>query len=74
MVLFLNFSVGYNMALQTYYQEPFSKNGIMNYKAFLKMQKKSLKRMTSGHKVSMSWRVHYQAVTAKAHHRTRSGT
>ncbi|BAQ10578.1 ABC transporter ATPase [Bacillus sp. OxB-1] len=30
--LVLNFSVGYNAALQTYYKKPFSKNGLMNYK------------------------------------------
>ena len=30
--LVLDFSVGYNVALQTYYKEPLSKNGIMNYK------------------------------------------
>ena len=32
MVWCLDFSVGYNAALQSYYHEPFSKNGIMNYK------------------------------------------
>lgn len=30
--LILNFSVGYNAALQTYYKEPLSKHGVMNYK------------------------------------------
>lgn len=30
--LILDFSVGYNAALQSYYHEPFSKKGIMNYK------------------------------------------
>ncbi|MCG3090043.1 ABC transporter ATP-binding protein [Sporosarcina cyprini] len=30
--LVLDFSVGYNAALQEYYHEPYSKNGIMNYK------------------------------------------
>ncbi|MFS0574167.1 ABC transporter ATP-binding protein [Sporosarcina sp. 179-K 3D1 HS] len=30
--LVLDFSVGYNAALQTYYKKPFSKNGIMDYK------------------------------------------
>mgnify|MGYP001163261174 CR=1 FL=1 len=30
--LVLNFSVGYNSVLQTYYKQPFSKGGIMNYK------------------------------------------
>ncbi|MFJ7933199.1 ABC transporter ATP-binding protein [Sporosarcina sp. NPDC096371] len=30
--LVLDFSVGYNVALQTYYQAPISKNGIINYK------------------------------------------
>ncbi|HJF30527.1 MAG TPA: ABC transporter ATP-binding protein [Sporosarcina psychrophila] len=30
--LVLDFSVGYNAALQSYYKKPFSKNGIMNYK------------------------------------------
>ena len=29
--LVLDFTVGYNLALQSYYHEPFSKNGIMNY-------------------------------------------
>ncbi|WJY28680.1 MULTISPECIES: ABC transporter ATP-binding protein [Sporosarcina] len=31
--LVLDFSVGYNAALQSYYQKPFSSNGLMNYKA-----------------------------------------
>ena len=30
--LVLDFSVGYNAALQSYYQKPFSSNGLMNYK------------------------------------------
>lgn len=30
--LILDFSVGYNAALQSYYHEPYSKGGIMNYK------------------------------------------
>ncbi|GKV55532.1 ABC transporter ATP-binding protein [Sporosarcina sp. NCCP-2222] len=30
--LVLDFSVGYNAALQEYYHKPYSKNGIMNYK------------------------------------------
>lgn len=30
--LVLNYSVGENMVLQTYYQKPFSKSGIMNFK------------------------------------------
>jgi general nucleoside transport system ATP-binding protein len=30
--LVLDFSVGLNMVLQTYYQNPYSKNGILNYK------------------------------------------
>ncbi|MEK3935020.1 ABC transporter ATP-binding protein [Sporosarcina sp. FSL W7-1349] len=30
--LVLDFSVGYNAALQTYYKKPFSKNGLMDYK------------------------------------------
>lgn len=30
--LVLDFSIGYNVALQTYYQKPLSKNGIINYK------------------------------------------
>ena len=30
--LVLDFSIGYNVALQTYYQRTISKNGIMNYK------------------------------------------
>ena len=29
--LVLDFSIGHNIALQTYYQKPISKNGIMNY-------------------------------------------
>lgn len=29
--LVLDFSIGHNIALQTYYQDPISKNGIMNY-------------------------------------------
>lgn len=31
--LVLDFSVGYNAALQSYYHKPFSRKGIMNYKA-----------------------------------------
>lgn len=31
--LVLDYSIGDNMVLQTYYQEPFSKRGFMNYKA-----------------------------------------
>ncbi len=30
--LILDFSVGYNAALQSYYQKPYSTNGLMNYK------------------------------------------
>ena len=37
--LVLDFSVGYNVALQTYYKEPLSKNGIMNYKLVSKKAK-----------------------------------
>ncbi|VDG97561.1 Galactose/methyl galactoside import ATP-binding protein MglA [Lysinibacillus sphaericus] len=34
--LVLDFSVGYNAALQSYYQKPFSSNGLMNYKEVAK--------------------------------------
>lgn len=34
--LVLDFSIGHNIVLQTYYQQPNSKNGIMNYKAVSK--------------------------------------
>ncbi|REB09811.1 ABC transporter ATP-binding protein [Sporosarcina sp. BI001-red] len=34
--LVLDFSVGYNAALQSYYQKPFSSNGLMNYKEVTK--------------------------------------
>ncbi|WP_025784990.1 ABC transporter ATP-binding protein [Sporosarcina sp. D27] len=34
--LVLDFSVGYNAALQSYYQKPFSANGLMNYKEVTK--------------------------------------
>lgn len=34
--LVLDFSVGYNAALQSYYQKPYSSNGLMNYKAVTK--------------------------------------
>ncbi len=34
--LVLNFTVGYNAVLQTYYQKPISNNGIMNYKSVSK--------------------------------------
>ena len=33
--LVLDFSIGQNIVLQTYYQDPISKNGIMNYKKFI---------------------------------------
>ena len=54
--LVLDFSVGYNAALQSYYHEPFSKKGIMNYKVVRKKPKKLLKLMMSGRKASMSQR------------------
>jgi simple sugar transport system ATP-binding protein len=38
--LVLDFSVGYNSALQEYYHEPYSKNGIMHYDAISKKAKK----------------------------------
>ena len=38
--LVLDFSVGHNMALQTYYKEPYFKNGIMNYKEISEKAKK----------------------------------
>ncbi|MDW0109171.1 ABC transporter ATP-binding protein [Sporosarcina aquimarina] len=34
--LILDFSVGYNAALQSYYQKPYSSNGLMNYKEVTK--------------------------------------
>ncbi|MET3656176.1 ABC transporter ATP-binding protein [Sporosarcina psychrophila] len=37
--LVLDFTVGYNVALQTYYKEPLSKKGIMNYKLVSKKAK-----------------------------------
>ena len=37
--LVLDFTVGYNVALQTYYKEPLSKKGIMNYKLVTKKAK-----------------------------------
>lgn len=37
--LVLDFSVGYNAALQEYYREPYSKNGIMNYQVISKKAK-----------------------------------
>ena len=37
--LVLNFTVGYNAVLQTYYQKPISKKGIMNYKVISKKAK-----------------------------------
>ena len=39
MDLYLNFTVGYNAVLQTYYQKPISKKGIMNYKVISKKAK-----------------------------------
>ena len=41
--LVLDFSVGYNAALQTYYKEPLSKNGIINYKKISEKAKKIMK-------------------------------
>jgi ABC-type uncharacterized transport system ATPase subunit len=37
--LVLDFPIGENMVLQTYYQKPFSKGGIMNYKAIYEKAK-----------------------------------
>lgn len=41
--LVLDFTVGYNAALMTYYQEPISKNGIMNYKLVSKKANEIIK-------------------------------
>ncbi|MFD2682768.1 ABC transporter ATP-binding protein [Bacillus seohaeanensis] len=38
--LVLDFPIGENMVLQTYYQKPFSKSGILNYKNIYKKAKK----------------------------------
>lgn len=38
--LVLDFSIGHNIALQTYYQDPISKNGIMNYSKVSKLAQK----------------------------------
>ncbi|HEY2420190.1 MAG TPA: ABC transporter ATP-binding protein, partial [Neobacillus sp.] len=38
--LVLNYPIAENMALQTYYKEPFSKNGILNFKAIYAKAKK----------------------------------
>ncbi|RDI47393.1 ABC transporter ATP-binding protein [Falsibacillus pallidus] len=37
--LVLDFPIGENMVLQTYYQKPFSKNGVLNYKAIYQKAK-----------------------------------
>lgn len=41
--LVLDFSVGYNAALQSYYQKPYSSNGLMNYKEVTKHANKLIK-------------------------------
>lgn len=41
--LVLEFSVGHNAALQEYYHEPYSKNGIMNYSSVSEYAKKIIK-------------------------------
>ena len=38
--LVLDFSIGHNIALQTYYQKPISKSGIMNYKKVSELAQK----------------------------------
>ncbi len=47
--LVLDFPIGENMVLQTYNQEPNSKAGILNYKIFIPMQRKSFKNLMSEH-------------------------
>ncbi|SDM57293.1 nucleoside ABC transporter ATP-binding protein [Psychrobacillus sp. OK028] len=41
--LVLDFSIGHNIALQTYYQEPISKNGFMNYSKVSELAQKVIK-------------------------------
>ncbi|KAB2337572.1 ABC transporter ATP-binding protein [Cytobacillus depressus] len=41
--LVLDFPIGENIALQTYYQKPFSKNGVLNFKAIYKKAKSLIK-------------------------------
>ncbi len=41
--LVLDYSIGVNMVLQTYYQKPYSKSGFMNYKEVYKKAKKLIK-------------------------------
>ena len=41
--LVLDFSIGHNIALQTYYQTPISKNGIMNYSKVSELAQKIIK-------------------------------
>ena len=41
--LVLDFSIGHNIALQTYYQDPISKNGIMNYSKVSELAQKVIK-------------------------------
>ncbi|QUG41142.1 ABC transporter ATP-binding protein [Psychrobacillus sp. INOP01] len=41
--LVLDFSIGHNIALQTYYQHPISKNGIMNYSKVSELAQKIIK-------------------------------
>jgi len=49
--LVLDFTIGHNIALQTYYQEPFSKMSIMNYKEVSKKAKQIIEEfdVRSGH-------------------------
>ncbi|MFJ7824895.1 ABC transporter ATP-binding protein [Psychrobacillus sp. NPDC096623] len=41
--LVLDFSIGHNIALQTYYQDPISKNGFMNYSKVSELAQKVIK-------------------------------
>ncbi|RFU71346.1 ABC transporter ATP-binding protein [Peribacillus saganii] len=41
--LVLDFPIGENMVLQTYYQKPFSKNGVLNYKEIYKKARTLIK-------------------------------
>ncbi|BDH61205.1 heme ABC transporter ATP-binding protein [Lysinibacillus sp. PLM2] len=49
--LVLDFTIGHNMVLQTYYREPFSKFGIMNYKEISKKANKIIEQydVRTGH-------------------------
>jgi len=42
--LVLDYSIGHNMVLQTYYKKPFSKGGIMNYNAVAEKAKKLIEK------------------------------